>query len=102
VETVFNLTLQAQVESAKEDSRCYPQSKINLVMALLLSMLAVLGLTLNPGGAASATTLKGKLLRRYDNVKLKPDARELDLLRKHSAKNVPGRLVENKIPKHCR
>jgi len=78
-----------------------PKTKLILVIALLISMLAVLGMTLDSGVTASAKTLKGKLLRRYDKIKLKPDARELDLLRRTSAQEGPQeRLVENKIPKH--
>ena len=75
-------------------------TKLIIVAALVMSLLAVLGVTLKTGRTASAKVLVGKLLRRHDRKKLKPDARELDLLRKNSTQQEhQERLVEDKIPK---
>jgi hypothetical protein len=76
-------------------------TKLIIVATLVMSLLTVLGVTLKTGRTASAKVLVGRLLRRHDRKKLKPDARELDRLRKNSTKQEPQeRLVEDKIPKH--
>src|SRR5882724_292326 len=73
--------------------------KLVLVVALVISLLAVLGVTVNPGRTASTEPLTGKLLRRHDKKKLRPNARESDLLRKQTFQHEPHeRLVGNTIP----
>jgi hypothetical protein len=73
--------------------------KLVLVVALVTSLLAVLGVTLNPGRTASANPLVRRLLRRHDKRKLPATAQELEALRSQVAAK-EERLFENQIPKH--
>jgi hypothetical protein len=75
-----------------------------LAATLFVSSLGLIAGTYNGGETSAAPgTLKAKTLRRHDKTKLKPDAAESDLLRRHASaqeEKQEERVVEDKIPKH--
>ena len=83
-----------------------PAKRLNLLLAatLFVSSLGLIAGTYNGGETGAAFgTLKAKTLRRHDKTKLKPDAAESDLLRRHASaqeEKQEERVFEDKIPKH--
>src|SRR5258707_228527 len=71
-----------------------------LTVTLMVSLLVILAATYRVEGTSAPTqTLRSKLLRRYDRTKEKPDAAELESLRKQSSQQ-EERALEDKTPKH--
>lgn len=74
--------------------------RLLLATTLLVSLLVLLAATLNIGKTnAAGGTLKAKILRRHDKMKLKPTSAELGLLRAQASPK-EERQVEDKVPKH--
>ena len=75
--------------------------KLALAIALVFSLLAVIGVTSKIGRTASANPLKGTLIRPKGHTKDRLSPRDLDRLRKQlQAKEKEQRVFEDVIPKH--
>ncbi len=77
-----------------------PRKRISIILAIVLvpSMLVLIASTLGRGTDSSTGVTRVKVLRRKDQLKVKPTAEEIASFRRQVAQEERG--LEDKIPKH--